>query len=169
VGKILRPSDITGSLYYSELGSRGHIDFEIEDDGIISSFRVNNRILKSGRVNLAKSLANSFGDSFEYFITGISFGSGGTAGGSPRYVDDTREGLFGPTVITKPVIASINPDLPTQVTFTTVITFDEAVGSTINEMALKMRNGDYFSMATFGDITKSSSMQLTWNWRITFV
>lgn len=169
MNKIIKPSDISGSLYNSELRSHGYIDVDVEDSGIIYDFRIYNRILRSGRINLAKALSNNFGESFEYFIAGISFGSGGTSAGSPRYVDDTRNGLFGPTVISKPVIASINPELPTQVTFTSVITFDEAVGSVINEMALKMRNGDYFSMATFGDITKSSSMQLTWNWRISFI
>lgn len=139
------------------------------EDGRVEYRETKNRILRNGRKNLAKALANDFGSSFEYFITGISFGNGGTVGNAPRYVDETREGLFGTTLTTKPVISSINPDFPTQVTFTSVLTFEELAGETINEMALKMRNGDYFSMCTYGDITKTSSMQLTWNWRLTFV
>lgn len=139
------------------------------EDGRVEYREMKNRILLSGRKNFAKALANDFGSSFEYFITGITFGSGGTVGGAPRFVDDTREGLFGPTLTTKGVITSINPDFPTQVTFTSVLTFDDVVGSIINEMALKMRNGDYFSMTTFGDITKTSSMQMTFNWRVSIV
>ena len=139
------------------------------DDGTVEELAINNKVLISGRMALAKSLANEFGSDFEYFVTGITFGSGGTVGGVPRYVDDTREGLFGPTIITKPVIATINPDIPTQATFTSVLTFDEAVGNVINEIALKLYSGDYFSMATFGDITKTSSMQMTWNWRQSFI
>ncbi len=139
------------------------------DDGRTEYRTVKNRVLRSGRMNLAKALANNFGESFEYFVTGISFGNGGTSGGAPRYIDDTRTGLFGTTITTKGVISSINPDFPTQVIFTSVLTFDDAVGSTINEMALKLRNGDYFSMTTFGDISKTSSMQLTFNWSISLV
>lgn len=149
---------------------KGVIDIGIlYDDGRQELITVNNRILRSGRIAIVKALANDFGSSFEYFITNMAFGSGGTVGGSPRYIDETREGLFGPTVATKPVISSINSDVPTQVTFTSVLTFDEAVGDIINEMALKFFSDDFFSMATFGDITKTSSMQLVFNWRVNMV
>ena len=152
------------------LNPNGQIGFKLEwDDGRVEFREVNNRILRSGRQNLVKALANDFGSSFDYFISGMSFGDGGTTGGAPRYVDDTRTGLFGTTLATKGVITSINADLPTQVTFTSVLAFDDLVGSSFNEMALRMRNGDYFSMATFGDIAKTSSMQLTLNWRISMV
>lgn len=147
------------------------IVFEIIEGNKTStnSICINNKILRTGRIALTNALANNFGSSFEYFITGMSFGSGGTSGGVIRYIDDTRESLFGPTLITKGVISSINSETPTKVTLTSVLTFDEAVGEIINEMALRMRNGSYFSMATFGDITKTSSTQLTFNWSLNFV
>jgi len=148
----------------------GSGEFIIEwKDGRKEFIPFRNRILRSGRIALVKALANDFGAAYQYFITGITFGSGGTSGGAPRYIDDTREGLFGPVIITKPVISSISPDIPTQVVFTSVLTFDEAVGETINEMALRFSSGDYYSMVTFGDITKSSSMQLVYNWTISIV
>ena len=148
----------------------GIVDIVIDhEDGRSELLTVNNRILLSGRQILAKALANDFGAAYLYYVTGIAFGSGGTVGGVPRYVDDTRTGLFGPTVITKAVISSINPDSPNQATFTSVLTFDEANGSTINEIALRLASTDYFSMATFGDVAKSSSMQITFNWRLNFV
>jgi hypothetical protein len=140
-----------------------------KDERFEQTFEVRNRILRTGRIDLVKALANDFGLTYSYFITGITFGSGGTVDGAPRYIDETRSGLFGPTVITKPVISSINSDFPTQVTFTSVLTYDEAVGSIINEMALRMANGEYFSMTTFGDLTKTSSMQTTFNWKISIV
>lgn len=151
--------------------SSGIVSLDIEyADGRKEHREVKNKILRQGRINLVLALANQFNStSFDFFITGISFGSGGTVGGTPRYVDDTRDGLFGPTVITKPIIATVNPDFPTQVTFTSVIAFDEAVGSIINEMALQMASGDYFSMTTFGDITKTSAMQMVYNWRISMI
>lgn len=150
--------------------SVGTVSIEIQwKDGKKEVKEFSNRVLRSGRIAQTKALANDFGSSFEYFVIGISFGSGGTAGGSPRYIDDTRTGLFGPTITTKPVISSINSDMPTQVVFTSVLAFDEAVGDIVNEMALKLASDDYYSMATFGDITKTSSMQLTFNWKINFV
>lgn len=128
-----------------------------------------NKVLRDGRIALAKTLGNSFGSAFEYFITGISFGNGGTVGGAPRVIDDTRSGLFSAVLTTKAVITSIDSATPTQVTFTSVLTYSELVGEIINEMALKFRSGDYFSMVTFGDITKTIDMQITFNWRISLV
>ncbi len=152
------------------VNSSGIVEFCLEyNDGKKESFTINNRILRSGRIALANTLANDFGASFEYFVNGVTFGSGGTVGGSPRYIDDTREGLFGPVITTKSVISSIDQDAPTMVIFTSVLTFDEAIGEVINEIGLKLKTDDYFSMATFGDITKTSSMQLILNWKISFV
>src|SRR5882672_4269207 len=148
----------------------GTIDLVIKwDDGRIEHRQMRNRILRSGRILMAQALANQFGAAFQFFVTGISFGSGGTTGVAPRYIDDTRTGLFGPTITTKSVISSIDPTTPTKATFTSVLTFDEAVGSTINEMALKLASGDYYSMVTMGDLNKSASVQLTINWTVNFV
>lgn len=149
---------------------KGTVDLIMEwKDGRIERRQMHNRILRSGRILMAQALANQFGAAFEFFVVGISFGSGGTTGGAPRYIDDTRTGLFGPTITTKAVISSIDPTTPTKATFTSVLTFDEAVGSTINEMALKLASGDYYSMVCFADLNKSSSIQLTFNWSINFV
>lgn len=128
-----------------------------------------NKILRTGRIDIAKTLGNEIGGSFQFFVTAMAFGGEGTIGGVPRVIDDTREGLFGATLLTKGVISRINDDNPTQVSFTSVVTFDELVGETINEMALQLKNGDYFSMVTFGNIVKTSSMQLTLNWYITVI
>jgi len=105
----------------------GTIDLVIKwDDGRIEHRQMRNRILRSGRILMAQALANQFGAAFQFFVTGISFGSGGTTGVAPRYIDDTRTGLFGPTITTKSVISSIDPTTPTKATFTSVLTFDEA-------------------------------------------
>lgn len=130
---------------------------------------VRNKVLRLGRSALASSLANEFGGSYNFFISRVLFGNNGTIGSVPRFVDEGRSGLFGATALTKPVLSTINPDLTTQVTFTTVVAFDELVGQVINEMALQMANGDLFSMATFGDINKSSLIQLVFNWRLNWV
>jgi len=153
-----------------EIASHGKVYLTIEnDDGTKAIMAVRNKVVRSGREALARSLANQFDGTYSFYAVRVLFGTNGTLGGAPRFVDDTRTGLFGTVALAKPVIASIDPDFPTQVTFTTVVAKTELVGQTINEMALEMANGDIFSMTTFGDVTKNSSMQLTWNWRLTWV
>jgi hypothetical protein len=154
----------------TEIGSYGKIFLTVQNlDGTIAKTVVKNKVLLSGRNALARTLANDYTGPFQFYVARVLFGNSGTLGGSPRLVDDNRTGLFGPTTLTKPVIASIDDDFPQQVTFTTTVTFSELVGDTINEMALELANGDLFSMATFGDTSKTSSMQLVYNWKLTWV
>ncbi len=153
-----------------EISSHGKIYLTIKNkDGTSAQMAVKNKVLLSGRRALAKTLANDYDGNFSFYIARVLFGNNGTIGGSPRLVDDVRTGLFGAVTLAKPVIASIDPDYQNQVTFTTTVNFNELIGSVINEMALEMANGDLFSMATFGDVTKSSTMELVWNWRLTWV
>jgi hypothetical protein len=84
-------------------------------------------------------------------------------------VDASRSGLFGATLVSKSVMSTINPQALNQAIFTAVMGFDEGNGSIINEMALVMKTGDLYSMVTMGGISKSSSIQITFNWRITYV
>lgn len=128
-----------------------------------------NTILLSGRRALAKTLANSIGDSFEFYVTRMIFGDGGTFGGVKKYVNSNREGLFGVTKVSKPALANIDNSVPAQVIFTSVIKFEEAVGLTLNEMALQMANGELYSMTTFPDLNKTEDMQITFNWRLNFI
>lgn len=153
-----------------EIASHGNIFVTvINKDGTTAQLAVKNKVLLTGRSALASSLANQFDGMFNFYIARILFGSNGTVGGAPRYVDDGLDGLFGPVTLTKPVIASIDPTFPSLVTFTTTIQFSELIGQVINEMALEMATGDLFSMATFGDINKTSTMQLVWSWRISWI
>lgn len=128
-----------------------------------------NTVLTNGREALAASLANEVGDGFKFYINRMLFGDGGTAAGSTKYVASSRNGLFGITQASKPVIASVDPNIPSQVIFTSVISFSEANGAVLSEMALQMATGDLYSMVTFPDLTKTAQMQITWNWRLSFV
>jgi hypothetical protein len=138
-------------------------------DGREERIDVRNTILKGGRRNLALGLANQIGDSFSFYITRMMFGDGGTQYGVKKYVNANRNGLFGTTRLIKPILANIDTTIPTQVILTSVIKFDDAVGVTLNEMALQMANGDLFAMTTFADLTKTEEMQIVFNWRINFV
>lgn len=149
---------------------KGEIFYTIEfSDGSIENKYVKNTVLRKGRNALASSLANQIGDRYEYFISRMIFGSSGTSGGVPKFVNEERNGLFGITQANKTIISNVDPQIPYQSIFTSVLTFQEANGVTLNEMALVMNNGDLYSMATFPDLNKTSQMQITWNWRLSFV
>ena len=139
-------------------------------DGTKEVLEFPNAVLDLGRSALAASLANEIGDNYEFYIAQMSFGGGGTTGtGQPKVVNAGRTGFFGSTILTKPVTSNVDPNLTSQATFTSTIKFDEANGNTINELALVMANGDFYSMVTLTGINKDSTMQLTINWRLTFV
>ena len=154
----------------SPIKVKGHVFVTIDyDDGRQEKFDFPNTILRKGREALASSLANSIGSSYNFYISRMLFGDGGTVSGSVKFVNTERNGLFGITRANKPVISTVDPDIPSQVIFTSVITKSEANGSVLNEMALQMNDGDLYSMVTFPDLTKTDQMQITWNWRLSFV
>ena len=128
-----------------------------------------NTVLNNGKEVLARTLAGDVGTSFSFYVCNMVFGDSGTLGGVPRFVDAGRDGLFGPAVLSKPVIANVDPANPTQVIFTAIMTYDDAVDVTLSEMGLQLADESYYSVATFGDITKTSLMQITWNWKLSFV
>ena len=118
---------------------------------------------------LANSLANDISDVYDYYVLSMIFGTNGTSGGVEKFVPASRNGLFGITRVQKPVIASIDDNNPTQVTFTSVLTFEDGNGYALNEMALVMASGDLYSMVTFPDLSKTSQMQITFNWNISLI
>lgn len=167
-------------MYNSAIKTIGDVDMSIEfKNGSIIKKHFKNTVLKTGREALVKSLTrnlqgctNQSGEitsSFEYYIKSMIFGDGGESGGVPLYVDANRNGLYGITRATKPVVSQINPANPTQGIFTSVLTYNDANGYPINEMALVMGTGDLYSMLTFGAINKTDQMQITWNWNLNFI
>ena len=149
----------------------GEIEILIENKNGEKEFRhVKNTVLLKGREALASSLANDIGSNYPFFINRMLFGQGGTTEGSPRYVIASQTDLFSRIPeLNKPVSAVVDNNFPYQVIFTSVLTYDDAAAETINEVALQMNNEDLYSMSTFGDIHKTSAMQITWSWRISFL
>jgi phage-related tail fiber protein len=145
---------------------KGTIEYK---NGEKETINFSNAILRTGRAALALALSNRIGNDFDFFISKMIFGDGGTNGGVPKQVGDERNGLFGSARVVRPVISNIDPNNETQVIFTSVIPFDEGNGFELNEMALQLNNGDLYSMATFPGISKTSEMQITWNWRLSFI
>lgn len=153
-----------------EVRAIGDVEYIIDwEDGKQETVFFKNTVLRKGREALAKSLANQIGSGFQFYITHMLFGDGGTDSGAKKYVDVGRNGLFGTTRLSKPVIAMIDPTISTQVILTSVIARDEAVNVTLNEMALQMANGDLYSLTTFPDLNKTEDMQITWSWYLNFV
>lgn len=141
------------------------------EDGREEILEFPNTILVTGRQALASSLAKSFGGSYDYYITRMLFGIGGTDGmGNKKVVSPSRNGLFN-QITSKPVIAAVDPDVPSQVVFTSVLPANDPAtnNQVLNEMALQMGTGDLYSMVTFPNLTKTASMQIVWNWRISFL
>lgn len=154
----------------SNVKPKGVVEIIIEDkDGNKEVKEIQNAVLTNGRAALASSLAYEIGDSYQFYIARMLFGDGGTSGGIPKYIDSSRNGLFGTTRVSKPIVSIIDSNNPTQVVFTSVVTFDEGNSYPINEMALQMANGNVYSMTTFPDLNKTSSMQITFNWKLSFI
>ncbi len=149
----------------------GEVDLLIEyDDGRTERQHFKNTVLLDGRAALAACLANEIGDSFQFYISQMIFGNGGTQEGTPLYVQAERTGLFGITVVSRPVISAVNNAMPNVVTFTCVILKNDPYVGVINEMALQMAYQEtLYSMTTFPDLTKTNNMQLTLVWSLTFV
>lgn len=156
----------------------GFVEFIIQHkNGYLERYSRKNTILRKGKEALAATLANSNislstgepSDRNSFNISRMVFGDGGTVNNSPKTVPDSRTSLFGTKRISKPVIASIDPKVRTEVIFTAVATYSDGNGTIINEMALEMANGELYSMVTFPDLTKTSQIQITWNWRINFI
>jgi hypothetical protein len=156
---------------FSEVKSVGVVERTIEyRDGRREVVTIPNTVLKAGRRAWALALANQLGGSFNFYISRMIFGDGGTQNGTTKkYVNSDRNGLFGVTKLSKPVIANIDSNVPTQLNLTAVIKYDEAVGVALNEMALQMSNGDLYSMTTFPDLSKTEEMQVTWVWYLSFI
>jgi hypothetical protein len=148
----------------------GWIDAVIEyKNGRREELHFPNAVLRKGRQALASALTNSFGSDYDYYINRMIFGDGGTAAGTTKFVDTNRTGLFGLTRASKPVVAGVDPTTPTKAIFTSVLTFADANGFVLSEMALVMNNNDLYSMSTFPDLTKTDQMQITWSWSCNFV
>ncbi len=129
-----------------------------------------NTVLILGRTAIVNTLINNTGEYPNLFINRMVFGDGGVDGtGTPKLVTTNRTGLFGTVRATKPVVSTANPDNTTQAIFTSVLTYEDANGYALSEMALVLNNSDYYSMVTFPAITKNSSMQITWNWSVSMV
>jgi len=128
-----------------------------------------NAVVRKAKEAHVLGLVNQIGDSWDFYVDKMLFGTNGTLSGVPKVVEDTRNGLFGTTLLSKSVASLVNPQVPTQAIFTTVVTFAEGNGSTLNEMALQMKSGNLYSMITLPGIAKTSAMQITFNWRLSFV
>lgn len=157
-------------MNFNSLRSKGDVEIiKLYRTGEEEIVDVRNTILLGGRRALASALANVLGGGFNFYVTRMLFGDGGTTEGVKKYVNANRNGLFGVTRLSKPTLANLDTSVPAQVIFTSVIRFDEGVGLTLNEMALQMANGDLYSMTTFPDLNKTEDMQITFNWRLNFI
>lgn len=161
----------------TNIQSVGYGDIIVENkNGDKQIYQFKNSILKTGREAIVKSLThtlqactNTNGEytyAFPYFIKNMLFGNGGEVGGVPRAVSANQNGLYGVAVATKAVNSLINPNNSTQAVFTSVLTFNDGNGYTINEIGLQMGSSDLYSLSTFNGIAKTNQIQITFSWNI---
>jgi len=153
--------------YDSNIQPRGDVSCEIKyDNGKTENKVLANTILRDGKIALANMLANEETSYINAFLVGTN---GVDGSGNARYVDESRTGLFSTPLLTKNVIVSVDTAAPTTFTATSVILSSEGNGSDINEIGLRLSNDDLYAMLTFESIAKTSSMTLTFNWKISFL
>lgn len=150
---------------------RGDVQAIIEHkSGRIDVIEFPNTVLGDGRKALAASLANKFNGTYEFYINRMVFGNAGTADNNPKFVSTDRIALYCNTpIVSKPVVATIDPNVTSQVILSSVLTVNDGNGYALNEMGLLMANGKLYSMVTFPDLNKTDQMQITWSWRLSFV
>lgn len=155
----------------SAMITKGFVDAVISyKDGTKIELAFPNTIMKTGREALVKTLTNNIGSSYtNLFVTRMIFGDGGTSGGQVLLVDANASGMYGVTRASKSVIGQINPNNSTQAIFTSVLGYDDANGFALSEMGLVLNDGSLYSHVTFADLSKTSSMSITWNWTVSMV
>lgn len=159
---------MNASSYIKAIGAvRAIIEYE---NGKKITIDTPNTVLTVGRSALINTLINNTAPYTNLYVSTMVFGDNGVDGsGTPKIVSADRTGLYGPVQASKPVVSTANIDNPAQAIFTSVLTYSDANGLELSEMALVLNSGVYYSMVTFPTISKTSSMQITWNWAVTMV
>lgn len=140
---------------------KGTIHLKIKQKNKIKLIKFSNHVTLKGLENLINLLLNEQA----FAIKEVVFGDGGTNKGKPKEIGDS---LYGTIRLTKDVIIQKDPEDFRQLIILINISKQEANGQILNEMGLRLSNGDYFSLATFPDIHKEKDMSLTWIWIIAF-
>ena len=141
-----------------------------------------NTVLITGREALAKALTNTLGTCPaatttstgelvpSLYINAMVFGSQGVDGsGTPKVVSPARPSLYGPIVVSKGVNSYVDGTVTTNAVFVATLLFGDAVGYSINEMALQLSDNSLYSMVTYPSLVKSADMQVTFTWTLSFV
>lgn len=146
------------------------VTIRYKDGKPTEDFRVRNTVLNKGREALAGMLVNDT-HRRNIFVQNMLFGDGGVDVelNKKKTVPMDQHALFGITRVRKSVLAQLDPSAPNQAIFTAVLRFEDANDVTLNKMALQLNNEDLFSMATFPNLGKTEQMEITFNWRLSFV
>lgn len=96
-------------------------------------------------------------------IVQVVFGDGGSVEGKKKLVSKDRTTLFGVTRVVKPAMPYIEGNK-----IIVPIRLDWADGNdmVLNEVGLKLKNGNLLCMETFVGVYKTDQMKLSWNWEI---
>jgi len=156
--------------YKSYIEPRGYLTVcatDVQSKKVWTCFEHKNTVLTIGKNAICKSLAGEFSDTFDLYVYYMNFGIGGQEpDGTPKAVSPSLTELFGTVVAQKPVAATIPYASPHTVTFTSVLGSADANGNVINEAGLVLKDDSYFSLLTFGGLTKTSRIELSFSWQL---
>ncbi len=157
-------------MFQESINSKGFVEIVITDSktGEILEIHKQNTVLLSGKTLMARSLAGEINDPFDFYVYSMEFGTGGLEGSTPKTVNSGLTSLYISSGIEVLVGRSWSNSYPTQAIFTGTLNTEIGNGLNINEAALKMANGDLFSMITFPSLSKTNSQQITLNWTVIF-
>lgn len=131
-----------------------------------ATLRYNNQLLNAGKGFLANCLL----EGSKPHIVNMLFGDGGTVNGQPKEVIPTQDRLNGVIRLRKPIVAQIDPEFPSQVVFTVILSEKEGNDFTLNEMALEMSDGKLFNLSTFLDFNKTPDIEeISYCWFVVFI
>ena len=157
-------------MIQERINSKGLVDIIITDlstNEVVNRYK-QNTVLLGGKTLMARSLAGEVNDPFDFYVSSMEFGTGGLDGTTPKTVNSGLNSLYLSAGVEVLVGRAWSNSAPTQATFTGTLNTDTGNGVDFNEAALKIANGDLFSMVTFPALSKTSNLQITLNWTIVF-
>jgi hypothetical protein len=155
----------------SELSSIFNKEVIADSDGNIDLS--SNLVVNGGKNIMSRLIAGHNNGSGQKYIKFMSFGSGGHQISDPLvplvpdYLDEELASEY-ESIGKKGVSYAFPSDESNSVIFTCLLNISEGNGLPFSEVGLWNEDGTMFARKTFGLITKTDTISLEFNWKITF-
>jgi hypothetical protein len=142
---------------------------------VVGCIEFNNTTLKIGRRLLAAAMGgNLLSDEFDARFDKMVFGKNGKDNmGNPIKIIETANGFIGGSanVLDEvPVFCQmVSGDAPAIHVTGVLPEIANSNGEEVNQVGLKMKNGQYYAIATWGGFAKSSGVSNRFTWRVVWL